>query len=283
MMSPTTDFAGADIGRVAIDPRLRARRISVRKQAGRRRLRRLVGLTALAAVALAAVVVLESPVLDVDEIAVAGTAVVDEAAIADAAGIDVGAPLLLADLGAAARSVEALPWVEEASVSRDLPGRVVVEVAERTPSATVSAGGDTVLVDRAGKVLETGDPGTYPAHVSSGPAFVDVVLPPEVATDLPAAGGAVPTEVLAAVSVAGRLRQNPGGQSSEGTPTAVRLEPGLAVDLAGGATVDFGDAGDLDVKIEAFRTVHARVDLACVATIDLRVPTHPILTRDPSC
>lgn len=274
MTSPTVP----DIGPAAIDPRIRARRIAVRKQAGRRRLRRLVLLTALAAVALAAVVVLESPVLDVDEIAVAGTDVLDEAVIADAAGIDFGAPMLLTDLDAAARSVESLAWVEEASVSRDLPGRVVVEVAERTPSATVSAGGATVLVDRAGRVLETGDPGTYPAHVSSGPAFVDVVVPPDLATDLPAAGGAVPTEVLAAVSVAERLRQNPAGAA-----TAVRLEPTMAVDLAGGGTVDFGDATDLDVKIEAFRTVHARVDLTCVATIDLRVPTHPILTRNPAC
>ncbi|MGK2930797.1 MAG: cell division protein FtsQ/DivIB [Acidimicrobiales bacterium] len=267
-----------DVGRVVVDPRFRARRIAVRKQAGRRRLRRLVLLTALAAVALAVVVVFESPVLDVDEIAVLGTQSLDPATIAEAASIDHGAPMFLTDLDEAARSVEALPWIEEASVSRQLPGRVVVDVVERTPSALVTAGGSSALVDRSGRVLEAGDPTGFPAHVPTDPPFVDVVVPDGVASDVPRAGGVVPAELLAAISVAERLRENPSG-----AVVAVRLEPALSFDLAGGGTVDLGDADDLDVKIEAFRTVHARVDLTCVATVDLRVPTHPILTRNPSC
>lgn len=274
----TTAPSLPDVRRVVVDPRFRARRIAVRKQAGRRRLRRLVLLTALAAVALAVVVVLESPVLDVDEIAVLGAQSLDPATIAEAASIDHGAPMLLTDLDEAARSVEALAWIEEASVSRQLPGRVVVDIVERTPSALVTAGGSSALVDRSGRVLEAGDPIGYPAHVPSDPPFVDVVVPDGVASDVPRAGGVVPTELLAAISVAERLRENPSG-----AVVAVRLEPTFSFDLAGGGTVDLGDADDLDVKIEAFRTVHARVDLICVATVDLRVPTHPILTRNPSC
>ena len=59
-------------------------------------------LAAVAVTALTAVIVLRSPVLDVDEVTVAGAGHLTPDEIRSAAGIDAGAPLLLADLGAAA-------------------------------------------------------------------------------------------------------------------------------------------------------------------------------------
>lgn len=278
MTSRSLDSALPDIGRVVVDPRFRARRIAVRKQAGRRRLRRLVALIATAVAALAAVIVLESPILDVDEVAVVGTRTLDPALVGEAAGIDVGAPLLLTDLDAAARSIEALPWVAEADVSRDLPNRVTVEVTERVPSALVSIGGSTALVDASGYVLAAGDPTTYPPHVARTPPFIDVVVPEDITRTLPAAGGIVDREVHAAVALAERLRENPAG-----TVAAIHLEPTLSLDLTDGGRVELGDDRQLDLKVEAFRTVVARVDLHCLDTLDLRVPTHPVVTRITSC
>lgn len=249
-----------------VDPRFQARRIAVHKDAGLKRLKRLLLLVALAALALSAVIVLRSPVLDVDEVVVVGTSRLDPAAIRSEAGIDKGSPLLLADLGAAADRIEALPWVAAAEVTRDLPGRVNIAVREREPVAVVSGEGTAVLVDVDGRVLE---------QTSAAPGgFVQVVA----AEAPPRPGDAIDADLLAAVGLAGRLRVNPAGAVA-----AVHLEPSVRLQLVEGGVVELGDVSALDAKVEAFRTVHARVDRACLATIDLTVPTHPVLTRDEEC
>lgn len=249
------------VATVTVDPRFRARRIAVRRDAGRRRLKRLLVLVALAAVALTSVVVLRSPVLDVDEIAVTGTAHVDAASVASATGIGTGEPLLLADLGAAASAVEALPWVAEARVTRELPGTVRVEVREREAAAVVTHGERTVLVDGEGRVLDQAT-AAHSDHVR--------VLAPATPPD---PGGVVDRDLATAIELAGRLRSNPVGAVAVVHPSPLRLE------LAEGGTVELGDAVDLDAKVEAFRTVYARVDRTCLAGIDLTVPTHPVVTR----
>lgn len=250
----------------AVDPRFRERRIAVRRDAGRKRLKRLVLLVAVAVVALAGVIVLRSPILDVDEVSVAGTVHLTPDQIRATAGIDRGSPILLADLGAAAADVRAMPWVEAAEITRDLPGRVHVEVREREAVAVVAGGDTAVLVDVAGRVLEVAEPASSP--------LVQVVAPEAP----PAPGRSIGPDLVAAVELAGRLRVNPAG-----TVAAVHLEPRLRLELVDGGVVDLGDATELDAKVEAFRTVHARVDRACLAAIDVTVPTHPVVTRDPGC
>lgn len=252
---------------VAVDPRFRARRIAVRKEAGRRRLKRLLVLIGFAALALGGVLVLRSPVLDVDEITVAGAAHTPADEIRAASGIGTGDPVLLADLDEAAAAVEALPWVAEAQVTRELPGTVHVTVREREAVAIVAGGGHAVLVDAGGRVLAD-------AAGASGAPFVQVVA--EGAP--PAAGRPVPRDLRTAIELAGRLRANPAGAVA-----AVHVEPHLRLQLVDGGTVELGDASQLDAKVEAFRTVHARVDRTCLDVLDLTVPTHPVLTRRGRC
>ncbi len=256
------------LGRVVVDPRFRARRIAVRKQAGRRRLKRLLVLISVAIVALTTVIVLKSPMLDVDEVAVRGAVHTDPAVVTEAAGIQAGQPLLLADVDGARAAIEALPWVAEASVTRDFPSGIVVEVVERVPTALVAAAGTPVLVDETGVVLDLAlATPTFPPYVA--------VISDEPA---PAIGGTVPAALLAGIDLAGRLRQNP-----PSSVLAVRLAPEVRLDLVGGGQALFGDLSQLDDKVEAFRTMFARVDRTCLDTIDLRVPTHPVLTRQDTC
>ncbi len=258
------DDVAPEVPTVVVDPRFRERRIAVRKDAGRRRLKRLLVLVGLAVTVLAAVIVLRSPVLDVDEVAITGAARTGEAQVHEVAGIDVGAPLLLVDLGAASRAIEALPWVAEAEVTRELPGLIQVQIREREPVAVVSGSGRAVLVDRTGQVLAEAPP--------AGPSapFVHVVAPAAP----PAVGRVVDRDLATAIDLAGRLRVNPAGAVA-----AVHLEPALRLQLVTGAVVELGDASGIDAKIEAFRTVHARVDATCLEAIDLTVPTHPVVTR----
>ena len=65
-----------------IDPRLRARRIEVRRVEGRRRLQRLVDMGLLAMVVAAFLGALWTPLLDVDEVRVEGAGAVVEGWVA---------------------------------------------------------------------------------------------------------------------------------------------------------------------------------------------------------
>ncbi|MGH9187458.1 MAG: cell division protein FtsQ/DivIB, partial [Acidimicrobiales bacterium] len=101
-----------------IDPRFRARRIAVRRQEGRRRLRRLGRLTALLGLVVVGWLVTRSPLLDVDRIRISGADHSTAEAVLEASGLHRGNPMTDLDPGATARRIEELPWVAAATVHR---------------------------------------------------------------------------------------------------------------------------------------------------------------------
>lgn len=261
-----TPTARPDDEQPAMDPRLRARRIEVKRQSGRRRLRWVVVVGVLLALVLAAAGALVSPVLDVDRVQVVGVYRTTPEQVREAAGVEAGAPLAGVDEAGAAAGVAALPWVAEADVRRRWPGTVVVEVRERVPAAVVTtASGGTAVVDGTGWVVEVREAAAEPAGL---PALEGVVAPDEVGRRLGteadavlAAAAAVPEGLADRLEV---LRVGDGG------PEAV---------LAGGAVVHLPPGDGLDEGYVALASVLAAVDAACVATVDVRVPDAPVLTR----
>ncbi|HPU86092.1 MAG TPA: FtsQ-type POTRA domain-containing protein [Candidatus Latescibacteria bacterium] len=79
--------------------------------------------------------IIRLPLLAIHDVIVVGTDRVDARTIRDAAGIRRGSPLLALDVNAVIAGVKSVPWVRDVRVSRHLPGRVRVEVVERTPVA----------------------------------------------------------------------------------------------------------------------------------------------------
>ena len=69
--------------------------------------------------------------------------------------------------------LEAMPWVEHATVMRLLPGRVRVALVERTPVAFVRQGGHIGLVDAHGVLLDMGAGAHYSFPVVTGIAESD--------------------------------------------------------------------------------------------------------------
>ncbi len=252
-------------GAPPIDPRIRARRIAVQRDAGRRRLGRLVELGLVALVALGFAVALASPLLDVDAVEVTGTGRLSAEAVREAAGIERGTPLVRVDLREAGERIAALPWVASASLHRDLDGTISVTVVERTPVATAQQGEALVLVDAEGRVLGPASPEEAAALVA---LQVDAV---------PEAGGHLDAATSDALTVAAAL--------AEHAPGTVRsIHPAtLEVELAGGGRAALGDRSALGEKVRSLLTVLAQVDLTCLDTIDLRVPSTPVLTREEGC
>jgi hypothetical protein len=147
---------------------------------------------------------------------------------------------------------------------------VVVEVVERRAVAAVLAGdgSEAALVDEGGRVLEA-----VPTDVA-GAVLVDGLAAPGPPGTLLADGAApalrvataLPPDLLARVE---RIVVAEGGQ--------LRLQVGVPDSEP--VTAVLGDASLLPEKLVALTTVLASVDLADVATIDLRVPRAPALTR----
>ena len=78
----------------SIDPRLRQRRIAVRRAEGRRRLRVLVGIVVLVALAGVGYALIRSAVFDLNTIEIDGAFGAEANQVAEASGLVVGTPML---------------------------------------------------------------------------------------------------------------------------------------------------------------------------------------------
>lgn len=250
-----------------IDPRIRARRIEVQRSAGRRRLQRLADLGILALVGAAFAGALWSPLLDVDAVEVRGADRTTPERVAAAAAVGPGDQLVSVDLREAGERVVELPWVERATLRRQLDGTVAIDVVERVAVAAVGAGEQAQLVDATGRVL-----GDAAASPDVGPMIeltgIDAPLVP---------GAHLPAAADAALALAERV-----AAVAPGAVTTLDVSS-LTGTLAQGGTVRFGATAALGQTASALRTALAQVDLACLALLDLRSPDHVVLTREDGC
>jgi cell division protein FtsQ len=250
---------------VVVDPRMRSRRIAVRRDHRKRRFKRLTVALAAVAVLVAAVVATQTPLLDVDRVRIDGVGHTAAADVRSSAGISPGDTMVGVDVGRAAARVEDLPWIAEARVARRWPGTVEIHVTEREPLAMVGvAEGRVALVDEDGRVLEvTGQP---PAGL------------PEI-TGLRgriAEGDELGRDPRDALAILRALRER-----LPGVVASVSIDMDAA--LASGGEIRFGSTDDLDDKIVAVETVLADVDTECLELLDVRVPGSPALTRHQRC
>jgi cell division protein FtsQ len=250
--------------RVRMDPRIRQRRLDVQRRAGRRRLRLLLIVTAAVLLTVGIWVALRSSLLDVDRVRVIGAEHASPAAVVAASGVHRGDAMITVNGGAAARGIEALPWVASARVRRVWPGTVQVTVSERRAVAVTRANATSwAMLDGSARVL---------AWVPAAPADLFPLeglgaVPPPGST-LPAARGLL--AVRAALSPELAARSDALVAVGDGE-VELRLNPR--------GTVEFGPAVDLPAKVRAAETVLASVDTRNLATLDVRLPASPVVTR----
>ena len=88
--------------------------------------------------------------MTVQRIDTAGGERISAQTIRTTVGVDIGTPMLSVDIAAARDRVQAIGWVESATVERQLPSTLHVHVVERTPVALWQRNQRLVMVDRAG-------------------------------------------------------------------------------------------------------------------------------------
>lgn len=263
---------------VTIDPRIKARRIAVQRDVGRKRLRRLllaggaVGtLTGLWGLTL-------TPLLDVDRLEVTGAANTGVLGVLAASHVRRGEAMTTVHLGGAAHRIAALPWVQTVDVHRRWPGTIVFHVVERRPAAAVPVKTSStptdasppswLLVDAEGRQL---------ALVAAPPAgllHLDIApVTPELGRDL-AAPDADVLQLASTIPAALRDRIVSLHPAADGTVDGtVRLRDG------GEAALLLGTPTQTAAKWLALVTILDDTDPARLAQIDVRVPSAPALTR----
>lgn len=248
-----------------VDPRMQARRRSVQRREGLRRLWIVAGLTIVASLAIGAIVISNSSWLDVERVTVVGSERSNPQQIAIASEVTVGEPLIEVDLETAAQAVRGVPWVASASVDRNWNGEIVIQVTERVPVIALPTGERFAMIDGTGQQLEV---------VASRPDGFFVIEGLEVA-GVPGQTAGLDARLL--ISLVEALTP----EVTAATESLLIEDGSLSIRLTGGGRANLGDDRDLRDKLVALETVLARVDLTCLAVIDVRVPSSPTVRRLP--
>lgn len=196
-------------------------------------------------------------------VSLSGNRVVPSSQILSKAGIAARQNIWLQNTRAAAARIEGIPYILHASVHRIPPANVRIVVSERAPFANVETNLQTLLVDRALRVLETQGRVDVPVFRLER---VPEVQPGTFLHD----------------AHAGRLRDDYGALVA-GHVIVARLEFDRFDDLVGalhdGTKLLLGDDRDLARKIPLVDPILAQVSRAGrpVAAIDLRAPGTPVV------
>ncbi len=150
-----------------MDRRMAERRHRVTEERARTRLRLVIGLVAMIALAAAAFALVRSPLLSVDRVTVTGAEHSDPAAVLARFDVVPGTPMVSVDADAVEAALRADPWVAKARVVVSWSGSVDVEVTEHVPVAAVMTAGGYAYVTRGGAVVEMLDDPTGLALIAA--------------------------------------------------------------------------------------------------------------------
>jgi cell division protein FtsQ len=255
--------------RPSIDPRIRQRRVQIRRDEGRRRLRRVIVAVAVVVLVGLAYVLLHTPLFSARVVTVSGLHPhTSDAAIEAAAGLGGHPPLISLNPGAAAQRVEALPFIASARIDRHWPDAVTIAVTERVPALTMAGPGSSwSVLDKEGRTLEV-EP-SRPA----GLVAVSVDSPSGPAG--PAPVGGTLTADSAALVVARTL---PPAFAAQVTTVTEAANGTVSLALNSGLTVQLGTGTDLQAKYEDVAAIIAHASLRGATTIDVTVPQSPTVT-----
>ncbi len=177
------------------------------------------------------------------------------------AGITPGTNVFTFDAVASERRLERDPWIADATITKDLPSTVSVDIRERVVVAVVESGGVPRLVADDGALLDAALPrlAIDLPHIASAEEGA-----PEPTTE------AVRAAALAIAAMAPSLRRQVGVVS-------IFADGQLRVDLSSGAQIAYGPAVELVEKAQALGALlaYVRAQGATLSSADVRVPSAP--------
>ncbi len=177
----------------------------------------------------------------------------------------VGGSIVWVNADKVERKLEEVPWVEQATVTKDLLARKVrVSLVQRTPAGFLRGESGAVLVDAAGVAFEVTSslpPGTLELTGEIGPVEL----------------GGISGEAVAVLSSARALA----GWSREAFVSGGVARGVVFLVTEGGVVVRVGDTSDLEAKGRALRAMQERAEAEgwVVAEYTVVSPQAPALRR----
>ena len=201
-----------------------------------------------------------SPFFFADTIDVRGTSHVDRAAVLRVAQITPKTNVFTLDAGAAEARLERDPWIAEATITKDLPSALVIDIVRAVRGRGRGVGGRAPPRGRRRRPAR-GSPARRGERTPGHRGDAAGVEPEPAAV----AGAA---RAVAAMSPS--LRHRIDGVS-------ILASGSLRVDLASGAMVAYGESTELPEKAMALRALldYALGRGATVVSADVRVPSAP--------
>ena len=252
---------------------MRARRIQVRRDAGRRRLRWIVLGAVVLLVLFGAGIVLESPLFAINDVQVTGATYTNRARLQQVVDDLDGATLLGANLAKAEATLAADPWVRRVRVERRPLRGVRIEIVERTPVVTYMGGDQRWRVlDATGHVLAVLDP---PGSKPVDPMEVKMAKPgPNLD-----AGTTAPSALAAVADLVPRL---PGTLRSQTCSVGITAADGLALNLcARNYVIELGQPDQLRDKLitTMYLMSSQAAEVATSRRMNVSDPFHPVLIK----
>lgn len=235
--------------RRGIEPRMRERRLAVKRAQGRKRLIGVGVALGVIAVVVAALAVVGSGLFAVeeDQLEVTGNVYTDPAALQEVIDDIVGTPVLRVDTAEAEARLRDIAWIADARVGASFPHSASIEIREREALTTYQGpDGRFRVLDRQGRVLDVLD--MYPL------AYVLISGPDPVDLDL---AEFAPQGYAAASELAKSLTMSVRGRVDHITVTADGSD--LSLMMNNGTQVRFGEARELITKLVRLETVLAEM------------------------
>jgi cell division protein FtsQ len=235
--------------RRGIEPRMRERRLAVKRARGRKRLMWVGVACGVVLVLVAALAIVGSGwfAVEEDQVTVTGNVYTDPAALQAVIDDLVGTPVLRVDTEAAEDQLRSIAWVEDARVHVAFPHSATIEIREREALTTYQGpDGRFRVLDRQGRVLDVLD--MYPlAYVLiSGPDSVDLDI-----GEFAPQGYAAASELAKSLTVSVRGRVDHLSVIADGSDLTLVMNNGMQV--------RFGEARELITKLVRLETVLAEM------------------------
>lgn len=204
------------------------------------------------------------PGFDPKTVAVTGNERVTRGEILSRAAIARDQSMWFQSVGAIAKRIEAIPYIETARVRRLPPASILIVVSERTPLAVVDSGTDAAVVDRTLRVLQAA------TGAENLPVFL---VKPGLAL--------TPGTFLTQSRIVTLRDDYESMAAAHLSPRELELDRfgGLVATMRGGIRVLLGDENDFAKKLALVDPILSQVvaNQRQVAAIDLRAPAAPVI------
>ena len=251
-----------------MNPKVRQRRITVRRSIGRKRLKWILGIGVPLVAVVVALAVLASPLFSVKTVTVEGAVRTTPEQLEAILGPLRNNPVLTIDTQQVERQLSSLPWVRRVAVDAQFPSSLKVSLIERVPAAAyIGTDLSWRIIDIDGGIIDIVPGGAQPSD------FLAIFGPGPDLQPGQNAGAAYQTlaQLAATLDALPTLRPLVASISVVG--------PDINLALTTTATVNLGSASDLRQKLAVLLTLLSdpERDIEKVVSINVSDPTKPAI------